>query len=102
MRFAPRARFTTPVFARVQHAGRGQSAEKRIQLFRRKRDMEFFLSTPSNDLELSFPVELLGNEMGLFRKAIKPAPDRVLNDEDRALSSHLLADGQIPAKSRET
>src|SRR5438094_5863720 len=99
---APRARLAVTVFARVQQPGRVQTAHKRVQFFWRQRGKELFLRAPSDNVERSFAVELLGNEVRLLREAVKSLPDRVLNDEDHALRRYLLAGSQITAKSRKT
>ena len=64
--------------------------------------MELFLRAPADDIQRSFAVELLGNEMCLFRESKKLLPNRILNDEDHTLRRYLLADSQITAKPWQT
>ena len=64
--------------------------------------MELFLRAPADDVQRSFAVELLGNEMCLFGEAIESFPDRVFNDEDHTLRRYLLAGGQVTSKPWQT
>ena len=64
--------------------------------------MELFLRAPAHDIQRSFAVELLGNEVRLFRETIKSLPDRVFNDEDHTLRRYLLAGSEIISKPWKT
>ena len=64
--------------------------------------MELFLRAPAHNIQGSFAVELLGNEVRLFRETIKSFPDRVFHDENHTSSRNLLAGGQILAKPWQT